>query len=216
MDKIQPWISVLSDVFLVAIGLLLLLLLVIVFIRDVTQTRDAVLRNYPVIGHFRYIFSTLGEFFRQYFFAMDREELPFNRAEREWIQRSTNDKGSTIAFGSTRSLLPVGTAIFENHSFPMLDEDTTGPTAVTIGEGYCDNPYTTSSVINISAMSFGAISRPAVTALSGEPTWRGAGTTPVKAAWRHTTWKVAPTSSFRSARQSMVYMIRMAASMKKN
>jgi type II secretory pathway component PulF len=82
--KMAPWLSALSDLFLLAIGLMVLLIIV-VYIRDVTQTRDAVLRNYPVIGHFRYIFSTLGEFFRQYFFAMEREEMPFNRAERQCI-----------------------------------------------------------------------------------------------------------------------------------
>lgn len=80
--KMAPWLSALSDLFLLAIGLMVLLI-VVVYIRDVTQTRDAVLRNYPVIGHFCYIFSTLGEFFRQYFFAMEREEMPFNRAERQ-------------------------------------------------------------------------------------------------------------------------------------
>jgi hypothetical protein len=50
-----------------------------------------VLRNYPVVGHFRSIFSSLGEFFRQYFFAMDREEMPFNRAERDWVHRAANN-----------------------------------------------------------------------------------------------------------------------------
>ena len=96
IEMARPWISIFSDAFLFIIGLLFLAL-VVVFIRDVTQTKDAVLRNYPVIGHFRYIFSALGEFFRQYFFAMDREEMPFNRAEREWIHRSTKNKGNTIA-----------------------------------------------------------------------------------------------------------------------
>jgi hypothetical protein len=46
----------------------------------VTQTKHAIRRNYPVIGRFRHSFEAIGEFFRQYFFAMDREEMPFNRA----------------------------------------------------------------------------------------------------------------------------------------
>jgi glutamate synthase domain-containing protein 2 len=163
--KMSPWVSALSDLFLLAIGLLLLLVFV-VYVRDVTQTKDAVLRNYPVIGHFRYIFTTLGEFFRQYFFAMDREEMPFNRAERQWIERASKDKSTTIAFGSTKSLEHPGTLIFENAAFPLLDEDKQSPAAVVIGEGYCEKPYATNSIINISAMSFGAISKPAVKALS--------------------------------------------------
>ncbi|MGI9316995.1 MAG: FMN-binding glutamate synthase family protein [bacterium] len=163
--KMAPWVSTLSDLFLLSIGLMVILVIV-VYIRDVTQTRDAVLRNYPVIGHFRYIFSTLGEFFRQYFFAMDREEMPFNRAERQWIERASKDKSTTIAFGSTKSLEYPGTLIFENAAFPLLDEEREKPATVVIGEGFCEKPYATNSIINISAMSFGAISRPAIEALS--------------------------------------------------
>ena len=165
LQNAEPWLALLSDAFLFFIGLFFLLI-VAVFIYDITQTKDAVLRNYPVIGHFRYIFSTLGEFFRQYFFAMDREEMPFNRAEREWIHRACKDKGITVAFGSTKSLQPTGTMIFENCPFPTLDEEAEPPSQVTFGEGHCDQPYSTNSLINISAMSYGAISRPAVRALS--------------------------------------------------
>ncbi|NKB64694.1 MAG: FMN-binding glutamate synthase family protein [Gammaproteobacteria bacterium] len=165
IDMATPWLSILSDVFLFFVGLIVLLLIVL-FVRDITQTKDAVLRNYPVIGHFRYIFSSLGEFFRQYFFAMDREEMPFNRAEREWIHRASKDKGVNIAFGSTKNLSQVGTMIFENCPFPTLDEEATDIRPISIGEGYCKTPYTAKSLINISAMSFGALSRPAVQALS--------------------------------------------------
>ncbi len=163
--EMSPWISTLSDLFLLAVGLVVLLIGV-VFVRDITQTKDAVLRNYPVIGHFRYILSTLGEFFRQYFFAMDREEMPFNRAERQWIERASKDKSTTIAFGSTRNLDVVGTLIFENAAFPLLEEEHQKPATLIYGEGYCSTPYSTNSIINISAMSYGAISRPAIRALS--------------------------------------------------
>ena len=71
-------IGYLSSLFVFVIGLGALLV-VVVFIRDVTQTKDAIRRNFPVIGRFRYFFTKLGEFFRQYFFAQDREEPPFNR-----------------------------------------------------------------------------------------------------------------------------------------
>ena len=72
-------IDYLSTLFVFSIALFVLVLAVL-FVIDISQTRDAVRRNYPVIGRFRYLFSTLGEFFRQYFFAQDREEMPFNRA----------------------------------------------------------------------------------------------------------------------------------------
>jgi hypothetical protein len=66
----------------------------------------------------RYVFSALGEFFRQYFFAMDREELPFNRAERSWIERASKNGDSTVAFGSTKYIKEAGTPIFVNCPYP--------------------------------------------------------------------------------------------------
>jgi len=154
----------LSTLFVFAVGSIVLLI-VIVFISDVSQTKNAIRRNYPVIGHFRYILSTLGEFFRQYFFAMDREELPFNRAERDWVYRSSEGKDNTTAFGSTRNLTPVGTVIFVNCPFPTLFEDATATPSVTVGP-YTKTPYEFTSIINISGMSYGAISKPAARALS--------------------------------------------------
>jgi glutamate synthase domain-containing protein 2 len=124
-----------------------------------------VLRNYPVVGHLRGLLSHLGEFFRQYFFAMDREEMPFNRAERDWVVKSASGRDNTIAFGSTKPLTPVGTALFVNCPFPVLDQDTAAAPAVVIGP-YARNPYEAASLINISGMSYGALSTPAVRALS--------------------------------------------------
>jgi glutamate synthase domain-containing protein 2 len=154
-----------------------MLVIIGMFIVDITQTTHAIRRNYPVIGRFRYLFESLGEFFRQYFFAMDREEMPFNRAQRSWVYRSAKDIDSTMAFGSTRSLKPPGTILFVNCPFPTLGKDAVKPHPVTIGEN-CRHPYTTASIFNISAMSFGAISKPAVRALS-----KGAG---MAGAWLNT------------------------------
>ncbi|UCE88626.1 MAG: FMN-binding glutamate synthase family protein, partial [Pseudomonadota bacterium] len=102
---------------------------------------------------------------RQYFFAMDREELPFNRADRSWVYRAAKNIDTTSAFGSTRDLRPTGTVLFVNCPFPVLGSDATPVGAMTIGTG-CRQPYTTDSLFNISAMSYGAISKPAVRALS--------------------------------------------------
>ncbi|MCH9846705.1 MAG: hypothetical protein K0U53_04235, partial [Betaproteobacteria bacterium] len=77
--------------------------------------------------------STLGEFFRQYFFAMDREELPFNRAQRDWVEHAANGEGNTIAFGSTRNLGVPGTAIFTNAPFPPLDDQFASSEPMMIG-----------------------------------------------------------------------------------
>ena len=94
-------LDLLSSLFIFVLGILILFV-ILLFISDISQTKDAIRRNYPVIGHFRYVFITLGEFFRQYFFAMDREEMPFNRAEREWVNKSSRGLDNTIAFGSTK------------------------------------------------------------------------------------------------------------------
>ena len=150
--------------FIFMVGLTVLAV-IIIFIFDVSQTKSAIRRNYPVVGHFRYYFEHLGEFFRQYFFAQDREEMPFNRAQRSWAYRAAKNIDNTIAFGSSRDLRPPGTVLFVNCPFPTLGEDAVEPKQVTIGP-YCDKPYSTASLINVSGMSFGAISKPAVLALS--------------------------------------------------
>jgi glutamate synthase domain-containing protein 2 len=147
-----------------AIGLVVASL-VVLFLIDSTQRRDAIRHNYPVLGRFRYLFTTLGEFFRQYFFAMDREEMPFNRAERNWVYRAAQGKDNTVAFGSTKSLAPVGSVIFVNCPFPTLEEDAATTQPLLIGP-HCEKPYSARSFFNISGMSFGALSAPAVRALS--------------------------------------------------
>ena len=151
----------------VAAFLVLLFITTFIFlwVQDVTQYRDAIRRNYPVIGRFRGLFIRLGEFFRQYFFAMDREELPFNRAQREWIYRATVGRGNTIAFGSTKPLDIPGTPIFVNAAFPKLEEETHPQLPLEFGP-YCKKPYLSPSFFNISGMSYGALSGPAVRALS--------------------------------------------------
>lgn len=153
-----------SGLFLIIVGLGALAI-VYMYIADKLQTKQAVRHNYPVIGRFRYLFEKQGEFFRQYFFAQDREELPFNRAERSWVYRAAKNVDRTIAFGSTRPLEATGTIMFMNSAFPPQDEEITPIQPLTIGP-HCRVPYTTSAICHISAMSFGALSRPAVTALS--------------------------------------------------
>ncbi len=138
---------------------------VVIFVIDVTQHRDAIRRNYPVVGRFRTLFTNLGEFFRQYFFAMDREEMPFNRAERQWAARAAAGGDNTVAFGSTKNLTLAGTLYFVNCPFPTLDTDRAETEPMIIGPT-CRNPYAAPSFFNISGMSYGALSKPAIQALS--------------------------------------------------
>ena len=96
-------LDLLSALFVGVIGIGLVVILVL-YIIDTNQTQHAIRRNYPVVGRFRYFFEHVGEFFRQYFFAMDREEMPFNRTQRSWIYRAAKNIDTTIGFGSTRDL----------------------------------------------------------------------------------------------------------------
>jgi len=160
----QNLLEILAILFVTSVGVASIVVIIIYFI-DRNQTVHAIRRNYPVIGRFRYWFEHLGTFFRQYFFTMDREELPFNRAERSWVYRAAKNISNTVAFGSTRDLKPAGTVIFVNCPYPTLGKDAVTPKPVTIGES-CEQPFTTSSIFNISGMSFGALSKPAITSLS--------------------------------------------------
>ena len=86
------------------LGLLLIGAVVVMIVHDITQKKHTVLRNFPLIGRLRYFFETLGEYFRQYFFLNDREEMPFNRATRSWVYREAKNEGGIIGFGSTNDL----------------------------------------------------------------------------------------------------------------
>jgi len=163
-EFVMTSLQVMAALFIFSMGLLVLWV-VVSYVLDVTQTQQAIRRNYPVIGRFRYLFEHLGEFFRQYFFAMDRQELPFNRAQRSWVYRAAKNVDSTVAFGSTDNISGSGRTLFVNCTFPTLGEDAVPAMPVTIGAD-CKHPYVTASIFNISGMSYGAISKPAVLALS--------------------------------------------------
>lgn len=143
---------------IVVLGLLAL------FFWDFFQKKHTILRTFPIIGHFRYILEGVGVYLRQYFYTTDREELPFNRAQRSWVYEAAKNIDTTVGFGSTRDLRPVGTIYFVDAPFPVLGRDAISTREVTIG--HCRHPYTTRSLLNISAMSYGAISRNAILALS--------------------------------------------------
>ena len=143
--------------------IIFVIFLISLYVYDRNQKQHSILRNYPVIGHLRYFFENMGVYFRQYFFAGDREELPFDRAHREWVYRAAKNIDTTIGFGSTRPLHDVNTVYFVSAPFPpLITEATVLP--LTIGP-YCAKPYSASSIFNISAMSYGSISKPAILAL---------------------------------------------------
>lgn len=136
------------------------------YVRDVTQTQHTILRNYPVVGHFRYFAETWGEYMRQYHYLPDWVERPFNRIERSWIYRSAKNVSNYISFGSEAT----PSFAFRNAAFPVLDEDCRPypglQVGISEGPGSCAQPYLAKSFFNISGMSYGALSNAAVVSLS--------------------------------------------------
>lgn len=154
-----------SDLFFLGLFIFICISLIILYIYDVKQKTHSVLRNYPIIGHLRYITEDLGVYLRQYWFEGDREELPFNRAQRSWVYKASKDLNTTVSFGSTRDLKPIGTVLFVDAPFPVLNQDAVETKPLVIGPQTA-HPYTAKSLFNISAMSYGALSKNAILALS--------------------------------------------------
>ena len=150
-------------------------MLVILFIRDFTQKKNSVIRNFPVMGHFRYILIKLGAPIRQYLIASNREELPFNRSQRNWIDKSANGDNNYEGFGTDKDLYNPGHVFINPKMFPYVPEDdhinrtdpSFIPCAKVIGkERNRKRPFRPYSVVNISAMSYGSLSANAHTALN--------------------------------------------------
>lgn len=137
------------------------------FLYDRYQKQHTILRNYPIVGHFRYFFEYLGDFFRQYFFTSDREELPFDRADRSWIYRASKHMDTVLGFGSTRPLNKPGEVYFVNAPFPALSHPNQSVSVKPILIGpYCEQPFLATHIFNTSGMSYGALSKPAILALT--------------------------------------------------
>ena len=142
-----------------------LALLTLLGCRDVAQTRHAVLRNYPDIGHLRFQLEFIRPEMRQYFIESDNEAAPFSRQQRSLVYQRAKGQADKRPFGTQ---LDVQAAGYEwiNHSMAPTDVPT-HDFRVTIGAGgsSCTQPYE-ASVFNISGMSFGALSAHAILALN--------------------------------------------------
>ena len=131
-------------------------------LRDVLQTRHSVLRNYPVIGHLRFLLEFIRPEMRQYFIESDNEAAPFSRQQRSLVYQRSKGDPDKRPFGTQ---MDVGATGYEwiNHSL-VPTELPTHDFRITIGAQRAQ-PYS-ASVFNISAMSFGALSASAILALN--------------------------------------------------
>ena len=160
---------------MVWILIVLVAVLAVVFVFDINQKKHAVLHNYPVIGHLRYFLEMIGPELRQYWVAHDKEEMPFDRTERSWIYATSKGVNNYQGFGTTEMQYGIGYPIIKNKAFPFCEDDATypgdDPTAIPcvkiMGESHNRRrPWRPGSVVNISAMSFGALGRNAISALN--------------------------------------------------
>lgn len=137
--------------------------LVAVGLHDYFQTQHSILRNFPVLGHFRYLFELIRPEIYQYFVESDTDGVPFDRDQRSLIYQRAKDVRDTVPFGTKEDVYQTGYE-WVNHSMAPVHhvpEDM----RVMIGGKHCDQPYS-ASLLNISAMSYGSLSKNAVLALS--------------------------------------------------
>lgn len=130
---------------------------------DLLQKKHTILRNFPVLGHFRYFLEFLRPEVQQYFIAADEEELPFNREVRSLIYQRAKNNRDTIPFGTSRDILGVGYT-WALHSIAPYHASEVEPRII-VGGPDCKQPYSASR-LNISAMSFGSLSPNAIMALN--------------------------------------------------
>lgn len=130
---------------------------------DITQRRHAILRNFPLLGHFRYLFELIRPEIQQYFVEGDKDGKPFHREQRSVIYQRAKGELDTLPFGTQADVYANGyewiahslNAKHPSHEIPR----------VMIGAETCQQPYS-ASLLNVSAMSYGSLSSHAVLALN--------------------------------------------------
>lgn len=143
---------------------------------DLIQRRHAILRNFPVVGHARFLVERFGPELRQYIVAGNDEERPFSRDQRRWVYASSKLENNYFGFGTDNDIEHLdGYPIIKHRTFAPVDAPTaphTGeeiplPSAKVLGEprGRA-KAFRPRSVVNISGMSFGSLSKSAITALN--------------------------------------------------
>ena len=163
-------------VWYILIGLILLALAVVA-VHDVLQKKDPILRNFPIVGHGRHILAEMGPKLRQYIVAGNNEERPFTRDQRSWVYRSANNANNYFGFGTDNDLEKTpGYLIIKQSAFPVADRypgepgydpDYKIPCAKIMGQWRKrEKAFRPQSIINVSAMSFGSLSAPAVVAIN--------------------------------------------------
>ncbi|MDG1873186.1 MAG: FMN-binding glutamate synthase family protein [Mariniblastus sp.] len=157
--------------------LIVLGILLVIAIRDCFQKRHPVLRNYPLIGHGRYLLEELGPKLRQYIVASNNEERPFTRDQRKWVYSSADKENNYFGFGTDNDLEHnPGYLIIKHSAFPVFDTQPEDPNydphyhipsaKILGGARGRKHAFRPNSIINVSAMSYGSLSAAAVEAIN--------------------------------------------------
>src|SRR5690349_238057 len=145
--------------------------------RDVLQREHAIVRNYPLVGRLRYLLEAFGPELRQYIVTSNDEERPFSRDQRRWVYASSKRQINTFGFGTDNDLEQTdGLVVFRQSPFPQAvpakgrpgaAPDYELPAAKVLGAAHGRrHAFRPASVVNLSAMSYGSLSRAAVEALN--------------------------------------------------
>ncbi|MBT8485373.1 MAG: FMN-binding glutamate synthase family protein [Phycisphaerales bacterium] len=144
---------------------------------DLLQRKHAILRNFPIIGHFRYWLEAVGPELRQYIVTDNDEERPFSRDQRRWVYASSKLENNYFGFGSDNEMSASPNYLIVKHSGRPLpdplpgdaayDPEHTLPCAKILGAARGRrHAFRPASIVNISAMSYGSLSAPAVEAMN--------------------------------------------------
>jgi len=144
-------------------SLVIFLPIILLGLHDITQKSHTILRNYPILGHFRYLLEEIRPEIYQYFVESNHDGRPFAREDRTVVYQRAKGVLDTLPFGTQRNVYENGYE-WINHSWKPKEVDPKS-LRVTIGGPDCKKPYS-ASILNISAMSYGSLSPQAVMALN--------------------------------------------------
>ena len=144
-------------------ALVVIIPVILIGLADMRQKENTIVRNFPVLGHFRYLFLNISPEIHQYFVESNTDGKPFNKNQRDFVNKRSENAFQTHPFGTELDIYEEK-YIWAPHSiYPKaLQEDAD---RVSFGNGHCSQPYS-ASILNISAMSFGSLSAAAVRALN--------------------------------------------------
>ncbi len=139
--------------------------IILVGVADILQKKQTIKNNFPVIGHFRYLLETFRPEIMQYFVETDTEGTPINREFRSLIYRRAKDVNDTTPFGTKANVYRIGYECMAHSIYPKKIEELDSHPHILIGGPDCKQPYN-ASILNISAMSYGSLSKNAVLAFN--------------------------------------------------